>query len=28
MVKAIYNHSTVTPDEIRQLQELIDNYEE
>ena len=28
MVKAFFNHSTVTPDEIRQLQELIDNYEE
>ena len=28
MVKTFFNHSTVTPDEIKQLQELIDNYEE
>jgi BlaI family transcriptional regulator, penicillinase repressor len=28
MVKAFFNHSTVTPDEIRQLQELINKYEE
>ncbi|NLD39032.1 MAG: BlaI/MecI/CopY family transcriptional regulator [Desulfatiglans sp.] len=28
MVKAFFNHSTVTPDELRQLQELIDKYKE
>jgi BlaI family penicillinase repressor len=28
MVKAFFNNSTVTPDEIRELRELIDKYEE
>ena len=28
LVKAFFNHSAITPDEIRQLQELIDKYKE